>query len=81
MVEQSKNRLLEVIMTTATFDLGPVLVSDLPASAPTVARAGLWARVREELRLRRENREFLRAVNSSTSVDEVGDLWAARRRS
>ena len=69
-------------MTTATFDLGPVLVSDLPAApATTTTRPGLWARLRDELALRRENREFLRAVNSSTSVDEVGDLWAARRRS
>lgn len=70
-------------MTTAAFDLGPVLVSDLPAASTTTTtpRAGLWARVREELVLRRENREFLRAVNSSSSPDEVGDLWAARRRS
>ena len=77
---------LEVLMTTATVstfrttaDLGPVLVSELPA-APVVARTGLLARLRDELTARREHREFLRAVNGSTSCDEVGDLWAARRR-
>ena len=77
-------------MTTATVspvtfrttaDLGPVLVSDLPAAPSDAApRTGLMARVREELAARREQRAFLRAVSSATSTDEAGDLWAARRR-
>lgn len=73
-------------MTTATFstpafDLGPVLVSDLPAPRALQAetRTGLLARVREDLSARREARQFERALRSADH-SEAHDLYALRRR-
>jgi hypothetical protein len=59
-------------------DLGPLLVSELPAvrasAAPTLAH-----RLRAELRARREARVFERAVRHA-GHDEYSDLLALRRR-
>lgn len=42
-------------------------------------RLSLWTRVREELRTRRENRQFERAVGRA-SRHEANDLMAMHRR-
>jgi hypothetical protein len=72
-------------MSTITFrgvdtldTLGPVLVSELPASSAP-ARPTLLARLREELAARREVRSFERAVRFA-GPSEHGDLMALRRR-
>ena len=67
--------------TFGTFDMGPALVSDLPAtrSLPRATRTGLLARVREDLVARREDRQFERALRRADH-NEAGDLYAVRRR-
>ena len=72
-------------MSTITFHrhskldaLGPLLVSELPASTVRT-RPGLLTRLRVELAARREISTFERATRFA-SPSEYGDLLAARRR-
>ena len=58
-------------------DFGPVLVSELPPAAPVAP--SLWARLREDLALRREARAFERDTRL-VSPNEYSDLLALRRR-
>jgi hypothetical protein len=58
--------------------LGPVLVSELPASSAPV-RPTLLARLREELAARRESGAFERAIRRA-GPSEHGDLMALHRR-
>ena len=57
-------------------DLGPILASDLPASAPAEQRV---SRLRQALLSRREVRAFERAV-CMADPNERGDLMAQQRR-
>jgi hypothetical protein len=72
-------------MSTITFrsvdtmdTLGPVLVSELPASS-VPARPSLLTRLREDLTARREARSFERAIRFA-GPSEHRDLMAMRRR-
>lgn len=58
-------------------DFGPVLVSELPPV--TALRPTWWARLRENLALRRESRAFERE-SRLTGPNEYADLLVQRRR-
>ena len=59
---------------------GPLLVSELPPlSDMSAPRTGLLARVQDELALRRQTRDFARALGSA-GHGEQGDLIALSRR-
>lgn len=63
-------------MSTTTFDLGPVLVSDLPPVAPSPT---LWQRLRGTLHARLEERRFERALRAASHAEHADLLAAARR--
>jgi hypothetical protein len=64
-------------MSTSTFELGPVLVSDLPPVGPL--RPGLLARLAGNVRLRLQERRFEQALRAA-APGEHSDLLAAARR-
>jgi hypothetical protein len=57
-------------------EIGPLLVSDLPAGLP--AQPSWFARVRNEVVARRQARSFERALRHA-GPGELGDLLAAHR--
>ncbi len=64
-------------MTTTTFDLDPVLVSELPPTG--VTRRSLAARLRAAVSRYRLERQFERALREAEPA-QAGDLLALARR-
>ena len=65
-------------MTTSSFELGPVLVSELPPAGP--ARPGVLSRWCSAARRHADERRFERALRSATPHEQSDLIAAARRR-